>query len=293
MVASFLEEIPVMRLASFLHSGREGFGPVVADHVVNMATDVPTLRDALTLWGSDGLVARARSASGPRIPLADIAWLPPVTNPDKCICVGLNFYEHAKEAKMAVPSNPSLFVRFPSSQVGQGVPVVRPRASHQFDYEAELAVVIGKRGRHVTEAQAQDYVFGYACFAENSVRDWQMHGRQATAGKNFFATGAFGPWIVTPDEAGPVEKMDVIGRLNGRELQRDSGANMIFSVARTIAYVTTFTELLPGDVLVMGTPAGVGFTRDPPLWLVPGDRFEVEITGVGTLSNPIVDESEA
>ncbi len=282
-----------MRFASFLHQGREGYGVVEGGHVVNLRDEIATLREALDIWGSDGFVERARAAKGSRVPLSAIAWLPPVTNPDKCVCVGLNFYDHAKEAKMAVPSNPSLFVRFPSSQVGHGVPVVRPRASPQFDYEAELAVVIGRRGRHVSEARAQEHVFGYSCFAENSVRDWQMHGRQATAGKNFLASGAFGPWIVTPDEAGPVEKMDVIGRLNGKELQRDSCANMIFSVARTIAYVTTFTELLPGDVLVMGTPAGVGFTRTPPLWLVAGDRFEVEITGVGTLTNPVVDESEA
>lgn len=281
-----------MRFASFSHQDRDGFGVVAGDDVIDLTGEAPTLRAALEQWGSEGLRERAARASGARIPLSALTWLPPIPQPDKAICVGLNFYEHAKEAKMAVPANPSLFVRFASSQVGHRAPVVRPRASHQFDYEAELAVVIGRRGRHVTEAQAQDYVFGYSCFAENSVRDWQMHGRQATAGKNFFASGAFGPWIVTPDEAGPVEKMDVIGRLNGRELQRDSGANMIFSVARTIAYVTTFTEILPGDVLVMGTPAGVGFTRDPPLWLVPGDTFEVEVTGVGTLTNSVVDETE-
>lgn len=282
-----------MRFASFHHQGRDGFGIVAGDHVVDLSREAPTLRAALEQWGSQGVCERARQATGPRIALADITWLPPITHPDKAICVGLNFYEHAKEAKMAVPTHPSLFVRFASSQVGHRTAVVRPKASHQYDYEAELAVVIGKRGRNVAEADAQQYVFGYACFAENSVRDWQMHTRQATAGKNFFASGAFGPWIVTPDESGPVEKMDVIGRLNGKELQRDSGANMIFSVAQTIAYVTTFTELLPGDVLVMGTPAGVGFTRDPPLWLVPGDTFEVEITGVGTLTNPVVDETEA
>lgn len=280
-----------MRFASFHHQGRNGFGVVAGDHVVDMSGEVASLREALELWGPDGLRARAATVTGPRVPLAGLQWLPPITHPHKTLCVGLNFYAHAKEANMAVPEHPSMFVRFPESQVGHGAPVVRPRASHQFDYEAELAVVIGRKGRHVTEDKAQEIVFGYACFAENSVRDWQMHGRQATAGKNFFASGAFGPWIVTPDETGPVEKMDVIGRLNGRELQRDSAANMIFSVARTIAYVSTFAELLPGDVLVLGTPAGVGFTRKPPIWLVPGDTFDVEITGVGTLSNPVVDES--
>jgi 2-keto-4-pentenoate hydratase/2-oxohepta-3-ene-1,7-dioic acid hydratase in catechol pathway len=167
---------------------------------------------------------------------------------------------------------------------------VRPRASHQFDYEAELAFVIAKHARHVREADAFSYVAGYSCFAENSVRDWQTHSRQATPGKNFEHSGAFGPWIVTPDEAGDIGAMEVVGRLNGREMQRDRVANMIFSIPQMLAYITTFTTLVPGDVIVTGTPAGVGFTRTPPVWLTPGDRFEVEITGVGTLSNDVIDE---
>jgi 2-keto-4-pentenoate hydratase/2-oxohepta-3-ene-1,7-dioic acid hydratase in catechol pathway len=191
---------------------------------------------------------------------------------------------------MAVPDRPSLFVRFAGSQVGHRVPVVAPRASPQFDYEAELAVVIGRTARHVAEADAMSHVAGYSCFAENSVRDWQTHSRQATPGKNFDRSGAFGPWIVTPDEAGPVGKMDVIGRLNGHEMQRDSAANMIFSVPAILAYVTTFTTLVPGDVIVTGTPAGVGFTRSPQVWLKAGDTFDVEITGVGVLSNGVIDE---
>jgi 2-keto-4-pentenoate hydratase/2-oxohepta-3-ene-1,7-dioic acid hydratase in catechol pathway len=278
-----------MRLASFAHGRGEGFGVVAADHVIDLSGEVPTLRAALSSWGIDGLRERAR-AGGRKVPLHDIAWLPPITDPDKILCVGLNYHAHAKEAKMAVPERPSIFVRFASSQVGHQASVVRPRASPQFDYEAELAVVIGKPGRHISEAQAFDHVAGYSCFAENSVRDWQTHSRQATPGKNFERSGAFGPWLVTPDEAGPVEKMDVIGRLNGREMQRDSAANMIFSVPQQIAYLSTFTTLLPGDVIVTGTPAGVGFTRTPPVWLQPGDRFDVEVTGVGVLSNPVIEE---
>jgi 2-keto-4-pentenoate hydratase/2-oxohepta-3-ene-1,7-dioic acid hydratase in catechol pathway len=225
--------------------------------------------------------------------LAEIAWEPPITDSDKTICVGLNYYEHAKEANMAVPTRPSLFVRFPASQVGHDVAVVRPSASAQFDYEAELAVVVGRAARHVAEERANDYIAGYTCFAENSVRDWQRHAAQATPGKNFEASGAMGPWLVTPDESGPVENMTVIGRLNGREMQRDSAANMIFSVPQIIAYISTFATLLPGDVIVTGTPAGVGFTRKPPLYMVPGDVFEVEITGVGVLRNGVVDEDGA
>ena len=282
-----------MRFASFHHRGRDAYGVVTGDHVVDLSTpEVRTLREALEVWGMHGLRERGATATAPGLPVADLQWLPPITHPDKTLCVGLNFFEHAKEAKMAIPAKPSLFARFAGSQAGHLAPVVRPRASHQFDYEAELAVVIGQRARHVAEDRAEDVIAGYTCFAENSVRDWQKHATQATPGKNFHASGAVGPWIVTPDEAGPVAGMDVIGRLNGRELQRDSAANMIFSVPQVIAYVSTFTELLPGDVLVLGTPAGVGFTRTPPIWLVPGDTFEVEITGVGTLRNTVIDETE-
>jgi len=277
-----------MRFASFVHQDGAGFGAVLEDRVVDLAAHAPSLRAALTQWGLDGL--RERASRGTQRPLAGLRWRPPITDPDKTLCVGLNYFLHAQEAKMAVPEHPSLFARFPAAQVGHGEAVVRPRASHKFDYEAELAVVIGRAGRHIPVESADGYVAGYSCFAENSVRDWQTHSRQATPGKNFERSGAFGPWLVTPDEAGPVASMDVVGRLNGREMQRDSAANMIFSIPQVIAYVSTFITLLPGDVLVTGTPAGVGFTRDPPVWLQPGDRFEVEITNVGVLSNEVVDE---
>jgi 2-keto-4-pentenoate hydratase/2-oxohepta-3-ene-1,7-dioic acid hydratase in catechol pathway len=282
-----------MRLASFRHGARRGFGVVDGAHLVDLSGECATLRDALTRFGIDGVAERARAASGPRLALAEIAWEPPITDSDKTNSVGLNYYEQANEANMAVPTRPSLFVRFPASQVGHDVAVVRPSASAQFDYEAELAVVVGRAARHVAEERANDYIAGYTCFAENSVRDWQRHAAQATPGKNFEASGAMGPWLVTPDESGPVENMTVIGRLNGREMQRDSAANMIFSVPQIIAYISTFATLLPGDVIVTGTPAGVGFTRKPPLYMVPGDVFEVEITGVGVLRNGVVDEDGA
>ncbi len=279
-----------MRLASFRWQGREGFGIVAGDTIRDISGLARDLREALGLWGIEGIAQRAGHA-GTAIALDQVEWLPPITNPGKILCIGLNYYEHAKEAKMEVPQHPSIFVRFPESQVGHLSPVVRPRASAKFDYEAELAVVIGKAGRHIREADAAAHIAGYSCFAENSVRDWQTHSRQATPGKNFEHSGAFGPWLVTPDEAGPVEAMEVIGRLNGQVMQRDRAANMIFSVPATLAYLSTFVTLAPGDVIVTGTPAGVGFTRQPPVWLRPGDRFEVEITGVGTLVNPVIDES--
>lgn len=278
-----------MRLASFRYRGREGFGVVEDRQVRDLSGEVPTLRHALAEWGLPGL--RARAGGGTLVPLAEIAWRPPITNPDKILCVGLNYHAHAAEANMPVPAKPSLFVRFPGAQVAHEESVQRPRASSQFDYEAELAVIIGRAGRHIAEGNAYDHVAGYACFAENSLRDFQKHATQATPGKNFEASGAFGPWLVTPDEAGPVEKMEVVGRLNGREMQRDSAANMIFSLPQLLAYISTFTTLLPGDVIVTGTPAGVGFTRKPPVWLQPGDVFEVDISGVGVLRNPVIDET--
>jgi 2-keto-4-pentenoate hydratase/2-oxohepta-3-ene-1,7-dioic acid hydratase in catechol pathway len=279
----------MMRLASFKWQDKVGFGVVGDREIRNLAGEVSTLRDAIANWGMEGLRKRAAVAE-PAIPLEDVEWLPPITNPDKILCIGLNYFEHAKEAKMAVPERPSIFVRFPAAQVGHLVPVVRPGASTQFDYEAELAVVIGKPGRHVDESRAHEHIAGFSCFAENSVRDWQTHSRQATPGKNFENSGAFGPWLVTPDEAGPVEAMEVVGRLNGAVMQRDRVSNMIFSVPQLLAYASTFITLLPGDVIVTGTPAGVGFTRQPPVWLRAGDRFEVEVTGVGLLSNPVIDE---
>ena len=218
-----------------------------------------------------------------------VEFLPPVF-PRKILAIGRNYVDHAIEGGAAPPAAPLIFTKLPNSLAAHRQPIVLHAISSQIDYEAELAVVIGKGGRHIPAARALAHVAGYSCFAENSVRDWQTHSRQATPGKNFERSGAFGPWLVTADDAGPVEKMDVIGRLNGREMQRDSAANMIFPVPQQIAYISTFTTLLPGDVIVTGTPAGVGFTRTPPVWLQPGDRFEVEITGVGLLSNPVVDE---
>ena len=279
-----------MRLLSFTTGTTASFGVVVGADVADLGDErVGSLRAALATWGPEGLRQRA-SESTRRIPLSSIRYLPPITNSDKILCVGLNYYLHAKEAGMAVPEHPSIFVRFPGSQVGHDEPVWRPRTSAQFDYEAELAVIIGGRGRNVTVDSAMELVFGYSCFAENSVRDYQRHTNQATPGKNFQNSGAFGPWIVTPDEAGDLKDMKVIGRLNGIEMQHDSVGNMIFSIPQLIVYASSFLELLPGDVIVTGTPAGVGFTKQPPLYMRSGDTFEVEITGVGVLRNSVIDE---
>jgi 2-keto-4-pentenoate hydratase/2-oxohepta-3-ene-1,7-dioic acid hydratase in catechol pathway len=279
-----------MRLMSFSHQGRHSWGAVDGEAVIDLGdSSAPTLRGALEAGGLQGIQKR-KQRGGTLVPLSAVRYLQPITNPDKILCVGLNYRLHAQEAGMSIPKFPSLFARFAGSQVAHGEPTWLPRASSQYDYEAELAVIIGQRGRNIPESAAMQYVAGYSCFAENSVRDFQKHATQATPGKNFQASGAFGPWIVTTDEAGPPDTMDVIGRLNGKEMQRDSTENMIFTVPQIIAYLSSWAELLPGDVIVTGTPAGVGFTRKPPVYMKAGDVFEVEISRVGILRNPIIEE---
>lgn len=283
-----------MQFASYTLSGptpaQPQYGVVAGGLVYGLVTAAqPDLRAALDGEGLDGLRQRAaeRLAKGDGVPLEKVDLLAPIPNPEKILCVGLNFYKHAEEAGMAVPDRPSIFVRFGSSFTGHGSAVERPRVSDHFDYEAELAVIIGKRAYQVSEAEALSYVAGYSCIAENSIRDWQRHSNQATPGKNFMRSGAFGPCLVTPDESGPAEEMSISGWLNGERVQNDSGANMIFSVAQTISYLSTFTELVPGDVISMGTPSGVGLAYDPPRYLKPGDVFEVDISRVGRLSNVV------
>ena len=281
-----------MKFVSFKKhaDGQAQYGVVVGDRVASLTTAAsPTLRAALAQEGLAGLASRAKQASA-SLDLASLELLPTITDPDKFICVGLNYHRHAEEVGMAIPQRPSLFVRFADSVTGHGQPTLRPPESEQFDYEAELAVVIGRTARRVAEAYAMDYVAGYCCLAENSVRDWQRHSNQATPGKNFFHSGALGPWLVTPDEAGPIGDMTIIGRLNGEEVQHESLSDLIFSVPQIIAYISSFGPLQAGDVIATGTPAGVGMSRKPPRWLRAGDVFEVEISGVGTLRNAVIDE---
>lgn len=282
-----------MRLASFRTAeGRQGFGEVLADgSVAELGTaDVPGLRQALAAWGLSGIVARAAQSGLVRLAAGSFRWLPPIVDPGKILCVGLNYRRHAEEAGMALPKYPSMFVRFANSQVGHGEPTIAPTNSGDYDFEAELAVIIGRAGRHISAEAANDHVAGYACFAENSVRDFQRHAAQATPGKNFEASGAFGPWITTADAVPNLGQAHVIGRLNGQVMQDEPLSNLIFSIETIISYASSFTRLEPGDVLVTGTPAGVGMARKPPVWLKPGDVFEVDIAGVGLLRNPVAAE---
>ena len=219
-----------------------------------------------------------------------VRFLPLIPNPDKIICVGVNYRPHIKEMGREVPDYPVVFVRFPGSQVGHSQSVIRPVASEKFDFEGELAIVIGKSARHVNRADALDYIAGYCCFMDGSVRDWQKHTMQFTPGKNFAKSGSMGPWLVTRDEIPDPKSLALTTRVNGVQMQEGQVADLIFDIPALIEYCSTFTELLPGDVIATGTPGGVGAARTPPLWLKAGDSIEVNIPGVGLLVNSVADE---
>jgi 2-keto-4-pentenoate hydratase/2-oxohepta-3-ene-1,7-dioic acid hydratase in catechol pathway len=221
-----------------------------------------------------------------------VTYLPPIPDPDKIICIGLNYLSHILEGGREVPKYPTIFTRFANSQVGHGQPIIRPKSSITLDFEGELAVVVGKRARHVAEADAMPYVAGYSCYNDGSVREWQRHTSQFTPGKNFPSTGGFGPYLVTPDEAGDIGKATkLICRLNGEVMQSATLDDLVFGIPALIAYCSAFTVLEPGDVIITGTTGGVGAYRKPPVWMKPGDVVEVEVSGVGTLRNPVAQES--
>lgn len=265
-----------MKLASFrLPAAQEAcWGVVEGDRILPPGPDVH-------------LPTAARATTRPEA-LADVTLLPPIADPGKIICIGLNYRAHVAEAGRALPEQPSLFVRFTDTLVAQGAPLLCPKVSDNFDFEGELAVVIGKGGRHIGEDQAMEHVAGYACFNDGSVRDWQKHS--VSAGKNFPQTAGFGPWLVTRDEIPDPAALTLTTRLNGEVVQHAGTDMLIFPIPRLIAYVSAFTALSPGDVIATGTPEGVGLGRTPPLWMKPGDVVEVEISGIGTLRNPVVAE---
>jgi 2-keto-4-pentenoate hydratase/2-oxohepta-3-ene-1,7-dioic acid hydratase in catechol pathway len=282
-----------MRLASWIHRGREGFGPVVEGGVVDAVPRLdgryPTLQSVLASGALDD-VRRATLGASADHGFGEITWLPPISHPEKILCVGINYVAHREETGRTESEYPTLFTRFSNTQVGHEQPLIRPRVSTEFDYEAELALVIGRPAHRVRREDALSYVAGYSCYHDATLRDWQRHTTQYTAGKNFLGTGGFGPWLVTADEIPDPSRLTVIGRLNGTEMQRATTDLLIFDIPGLIAYITTFTELVPGDVISTGTPGGVGSKRQPPVWLKPGDVFEVEVTGVGVLRNTVVDE---
>ncbi len=223
--------------------------------------------------------------------LASVKLLPLIANPGKVVCMGLNYADHAKEGGNARPEYPSFFMRGPNSLVAHHEPIVRPKVSTQLDYEAELAVIIGHRARHLTQANALSCIAGYSCFNDGSIRNYQRKSAQWTIGKNFDGTGPFGPWLVTPDELPPGgEGLRIQSRLNGKVMQDANTRDFLWNVVESLCIITECMTLEPGDVVITGTPAGVGYARTPPVWMMPGDVCEIEIEGIGILSNPVVDE---
>jgi 2-keto-4-pentenoate hydratase/2-oxohepta-3-ene-1,7-dioic acid hydratase in catechol pathway len=235
-----------------------------------------------------------RAPTGARRPLKGLKYALPVARPGKVLCLGLNYLDHVKEGRYAdnVPKFPTLFFRVLSSLVAHQAPLIRPQASEQFDYEAEMVAVVGRRARHLTMDNALDCIAGYSCSNEGSIREFQRHTTQWTMGKNFDRSGSFGPWMVTADELPPGGKgLKIASRLNGKTMQSDNTENMMFPLAETLVYLTKGMTLEPGDVILTGTPSGVGHARKPePVWMKAGDTFEIEIEKVGVLRNPIEDE---
>lgn len=283
-----------MKLASFGIDGRLTYGVLCGDKLVEPGSEFRSrFADLRAVLAADATGQLARDVSGESHELTDVHFLPPIPNPDKILCVGVNYRPHIEEMGRSVPDYPVVFVRFPGSLAGHGEAIVRPRVSDQFDFEGELTVVIGRRARHVAREDAYQFVAGYCCFMDGSVRDWQRHTMQFTAGKNFARSGSAGPYLTLQDEVPDVSVVNLTTRLNGDVMQRGSISELVFDIPALIEYCSTFAELLPGDLIATGTPGGVGAARTPPRWLVDGDLVEVDISGIGTLSNPVADEAQA
>ena len=282
-----------MKLASYRIDGRAAFGAVVGDGVVTMNGRLrgspASLREALAAGALEDMRALA-AAERIDHTLAQIRFLPAIPDPDKILCVGVNYRSHAAEVGRELPPQPSVFARLTNTLLGHESEMIRPAVSVQFDFEGELAVVIGRPARHVAPQQALGCVAGYTCFVDGSVRDFQKHS--VTAGKNFPATGPLGPWITTVDEIPDPSRLELTTRLNGSVVQHSTTDQMIYDVPKIISYLSDITPLQPGDVIATGTPEGVGHGRKPPLWMKAGDALEVEISRIGTLRTRIVDEQE-
>lgn len=287
-----------MKLLSFVHQGRETWGAVVGDSVVDLGKKFPQHASLADYIASGDYLNAAQDVRGlaPDASLSEITYLPVITRPEKIICAVRNYMDHHQEVLAAgmhreLSEEPPIFLRVWRSQTAHNQPIVRPRVSESLDWEGELAVIIGKGGRNIPESEAFKHVAGYSCYNDGSVREWQFHAKQIASGKNFESTGGFGPWMVTSDEIAPDRQLKLETRLNGQVVQSSHTGHMIFSIPKLINYASTIFTLTPGDVIATGTPAGVGWSRKPPLFMKHGDVCEVEIEGIGTLINPIVDQA--
>jgi 2-keto-4-pentenoate hydratase/2-oxohepta-3-ene-1,7-dioic acid hydratase in catechol pathway len=282
-----------MRLASYIWRGQPTFGAVVGDGVVDLRARLGRFADLLELLRADALDQAAAAAAGarPDLPLAEALLLPPLAAPEKILCIGINYADRGRDYALAEnPKYPSMFYRAPGSLVGHGQALVRPKVSEQLDYEGEIAIVIGRTCRHVAKEQALAVVAGATLCNDGTIRDWVRHGRfNVTQGKNFDATGSIGPWIETAVDL--TRPLRLVVRRNGEVTQDDTTANMIFSFADLIAYITTFMTLKPGDVISTGTPVKKQAKNEPPPWLKPGDTVEIECPEIGMLRNCVADEA--
>lgn len=282
-----------MKLISFEHQGRATYGAVVGNDVWDLGAALgPQAPDLKSLIANDmqaaaaALVARQPGT----LKFDQLSLLPVVPNPGKILCIGLNYAEHVRETGKTVTESPVIFMRLNDSQVAHGQDIVRPPESSRLDYEGEIAIVIGKGGRRISEEDAWDHIAGYSCYNDGSIRDWQVATSQWGPGKNFWRTGGFGPWLVTADEIAPNQNMTLTTRLNGQVMQQATTDMMIHSIPRQIAYISTFIPLEAGDVIVTGTPGGVGNKRSPQVFMQPGDVVEIEVDALGILRNGIRDE---
>ncbi|WP_430396939.1 fumarylacetoacetate hydrolase family protein [Ferrovibrio sp.] len=280
-----------MKVVSFTANGKASYGVVGADGKVADVGAVlgATYPDLVAVLKAGALAKLGEAAAAaPKLGAVEsLDLLPVVPNPGKIICIGVNYDEHRREMGREPPGFPTCFVRFPESQVAHGKPLLRPQESERFDYEGELAIIIGKEGFKVSEDNAYSLIAGYSCYMDGSIRDWQNHTSQFTPGKNFPATGGFGPWMVSADEIPDPQNLTLETRLNGQSVQKSGTDLMTFNIRKIIKYVTTWVALKPGDVIATGTPGGVGAKRTPPLWMKDGDVAEVEISGVGLLRHPV------
>ena len=278
-----------MRWLSFEVGGKASFGYLTSDGEgvvdVGRRSDAADLKSAIAA----GLLEQgAMQGDEADVSLTDITYLPTITNPDKILCVGLNYKAHQEETGRGGEGVPTIFVRFAAAQMGHQAPMIRPRESNSLDFEGEIAMIIGKSGRRISRNQALEHVAGFGIYNDGSVREYQRHTSQFTPGKNFVSTGGFGPWMMTPDEIGDLDEMEITTRLNGEVMQNSKASLIVHGFAELIEFCSTFIELVPGDVIVTGTPGGVGAARNPPVFMDEGDTIEVEVKPIGTLSNPVV-----
>ena len=282
-----------MRWMSFAHQGRATFGVLSpsGDSVIDIGarSQYADLKSAIAADALNGLALSARGETA--IPLAKVSYLPTLPNPDKILCVGLNYKAHQEETGRGGEPYPTIFVRFAGAQMGHNAPMIRPPESNTLDYEGEIAMIIGKRGRRISKERALAHVAGFSIYNDGSVREYQRHTSQFTPGKNFASTGGFGPWMMTPDEVGDLSAMELTTRLNGKVMQHSFSSLMVFGFVELIAFCSTFIELVPGDVIVTGTPGGVGSAMKPPIFMDDGDLIEIEVKPIGTLSNRVVREN--